>query len=96
VGVLATLVGLVVVLQVRSTSRWTVAALRDAWPTTPAGPAGRTQGLGPYVEQLRVHPDQKLQVTTPHLRQDNSRGGYQDLSVVTAGPAGPPVHRSQP
>jgi hypothetical protein len=94
-----------------------------------------TQGLGPYVELLSVHADQKLQVTTRHLRQDftirsrrllpqgpladdpwlfsptgsprltlvtcappydRSRGGYQNLAVVTAVPLRPPVHRSQP
>ena len=72
--------------------------------------------VGPYVELLSVRADQKLQVTTRHLRQDFtirsrrllpqgsladdpwlfSPTGDQDLAVVTAVPAKPPVHRSQP
>jgi hypothetical protein len=92
----------------------------------------RTQGLGPYAELLTVRPDQRVRVTTKHLRQDftirsrrlvpqgslaherwlfspsgqprltmvtcappydRTRGGYQNLAVVTAVPVSDPVRR---
>lgn len=92
----------------------------------------KTQGLGPYAALLSVRPDQRVRVTTKHLRQDftirsrrlvpqgslaherwlfspsgqprltlvtcappydKSRGGYQNLAVVTAVPVSGPVRR---
>jgi hypothetical protein len=93
-----------------------------------------TQGLGPFAALLSVRPDQRVQVTTRHLRQDftirsrrlvpqgsltherwlfspsgqprltlvtcappydKSRGGYQNLAVVTAVPVSDPVRRAR-
>ncbi len=93
-----------------------------------------TQGLGPFAALLSVRRDQRVQVTTRHLRQDftirslrlvpqgsltherwlfspsgqprltlvtcappydKSRGGYQNLAVVTAVPVSDPVRRAR-